>query len=59
MSCRRSCSTELGAPALVELAARVALMNTAARMNIALGIHSAGFSAACGLPAARDAGAPP
>ncbi len=41
---------ELGAPALVELAARVALMNTAARMNIALGIHSAGFSAACGLP---------
>jgi alkylhydroperoxidase family enzyme len=40
----------LGAPALVELTARIALMNTAARANIALGIHSQKFSAACGLP---------
>ena len=40
---------ELGAPALVELTARVALMNASARTNIALGIHSEGFAAACGL----------
>jgi AhpD family alkylhydroperoxidase len=39
----------LGAPALVELTARVGLMNAAARGNIALGIRSEGFSAACGL----------
>ena len=41
---------ELGAPALVELAARVAFMNMSARMNIALGIHSEEFALACGLP---------
>ncbi|WP_194410562.1 carboxymuconolactone decarboxylase family protein [Microbacterium cremeum] len=41
---------ELGAPALVELTARVAIMNTASRMNIALGIHSEEYAAACGLP---------
>jgi len=41
---------ELGAPALLELTARIAFMNTAARANIALGIHSQEFSAACGLP---------
>ena len=41
---------ELGAAALVELAARVAFMNMSARMNIALGIHSEGFADACGLP---------
>jgi len=40
---------ELGAPALVELTARIAFMNTSARANIALGIHSQQFSAACGL----------
>ncbi len=40
----------LGAPALVELTARVAFMNASARTNIALGIHSQEFSAACGLP---------
>jgi alkylhydroperoxidase family enzyme len=40
---------ELGAPALVELTARIAFMNTAARANIALGIHSQEFAAACGL----------
>ena len=41
---------ELGPAALVELAARVAFMNMSARMNIALGIHSEEFAAACGLP---------
>ena len=41
---------DLGAPALVELTARVANMNLAARNNIALGIHSQEFAAACGLP---------
>jgi alkylhydroperoxidase family enzyme len=39
----------LGAPALVELTARVGLMNSGARTNIALGIHSEEFAAACGL----------
>jgi hypothetical protein len=41
---------ELGAPALLELGATVGYMNAAARTNIALGIHSAEFSTACGLP---------
>lgn len=41
---------ELGAAALVELAARVAFMNMSARMNLALGIHSEEFADACGLP---------
>ncbi|QIG39795.1 carboxymuconolactone decarboxylase family protein [Microbacterium sp. 4R-513] len=41
---------ELGAAALVELAARVAFMNMSARMNIALGIRSEQFADACGLP---------
>lgn len=40
---------ELGAPALVELTARIGFMNYSARANIALGIHSQEFSAACGL----------
>ncbi|MBI3970187.1 MAG: carboxymuconolactone decarboxylase family protein [Chloroflexi bacterium] len=40
---------ELGAPALVELTARIAGMNLTARTNVALGIRSQGFSAACGL----------
>jgi alkylhydroperoxidase family enzyme len=40
---------ELGAPALVELTARIAFMNSSARGNVALGIHSQEFSAACGL----------
>jgi AhpD family alkylhydroperoxidase len=49
---------DLGPGALVELAARVAFMNMSARMNLALGIHSEEFAAACGLPplAARSAG---
>lgn len=41
---------ELGPAALVELTARVAFMNMTARMNLALGIRSEGFSDACGLP---------
>jgi AhpD family alkylhydroperoxidase len=39
----------LGAPALVELTARVGLMNASARTNLALGIRSEGYAAACGL----------
>jgi AhpD family alkylhydroperoxidase len=40
----------LGAPALLELTARIGGMNLSARTNVALGIHSAEFAAACGLP---------
>ena len=40
---------QLGAPAMVELTAIVALANQAARGNVALGIEAQGFSAACGL----------
>ena len=40
---------ELGAPAVVELTARVGAMNLTARANVALGIRSQEFSAACGL----------
>ncbi|MEV4642366.1 carboxymuconolactone decarboxylase family protein [Actinoplanes sp. NPDC049548] len=39
----------LGAPAMVELTAWVALANQYARTNVALGIEAQGFSAACGL----------
>ena len=39
----------LGAPALVELTASIAMMNFAARSNTALGIESHGFSASCDL----------
>lgn len=41
---------QLGAPALVELTAKVGLLNATARMNRALGIRSQEFAAACGLP---------
>ncbi|HLM03890.1 MAG TPA: carboxymuconolactone decarboxylase family protein [Blastococcus sp.] len=41
---------ELGAPALLELTARIGAMNMTARGNVALGIRSAEFSASCGLP---------
>ncbi|MGY1821935.1 carboxymuconolactone decarboxylase family protein [Geodermatophilus sp. SYSU D00079] len=41
---------DLGAPALVELTARVGVMNMTARSNVALGIRSQEFSASCGLP---------
>jgi AhpD family alkylhydroperoxidase len=52
---------DLGAPALVELAARVAFTNMTARMNVALGIHSEEFADACGLAplATRPAAAAP
>jgi alkylhydroperoxidase family enzyme len=41
---------QLGAPALVELTAHIALANLYARTNVAFGIESDGFAAACGLP---------
>jgi len=41
---------ELGAPALLELTARIGVMNMTARGNVALGIRSQEFSASCGLP---------
>jgi alkylhydroperoxidase family enzyme len=48
----------LGAPAMVELTAWVALANQFARTNVALGIEAQGFSAACGLaPLAQPSGA--
>jgi alkylhydroperoxidase family enzyme len=40
---------QLGAPALVELTAWIALANQYARTNVALGIEAQGFAAACGL----------
>lgn len=40
----------LGAPALVELSAFIALANVYTRTNIAFGIEGQGFAAACGLP---------
>jgi alkylhydroperoxidase family enzyme len=48
---------ELGAPALLELTARIGAMNLTARGNVALGIRSQEFAASCGLPplAARSA----
>ena len=48
----------LGAPALVELTAFIALANQYTRTNTALGIEAQGFSAACGLqPLAEPNGA--
>ncbi len=41
---------QLGAPALVELTAYAAAANMVSRANVALGIETQGFSAACGLP---------
>jgi AhpD family alkylhydroperoxidase len=41
---------DLGAPALLELTAKVGAMNMSARSNVALGIRSQEFSASCGLP---------
>lgn len=48
---------DLGPAGLLELSARVGLLNATARSNIALGISSEHFSDACGLPplAARSA----
>ena len=48
----------IGAPALLELAAKVGYLNATGRMNIALGIRSEGFADACGLaPLATPSGA--
>jgi AhpD family alkylhydroperoxidase len=49
---------QLGAPALVELTARIGFLNSSARGNVALGIRSQEFAASCGLPplAARSTG---
>ena len=48
---------QLGAPALLELTAIIALANLTARSNVALGIEAQGFSAACGLaPLAQPSG---
>jgi len=48
---------QLGAPAMVELTAWIALANQVARTNFALGIEAQGFSAACGLaPLAQPSG---
>lgn len=41
---------QLGAPAMVELTAWVALANMAARCNVALGIQAQGFSSVCSVP---------
>ncbi|TJZ81106.1 carboxymuconolactone decarboxylase family protein [Rhodococcus oryzae] len=40
---------QIGAPALVELTAYIAVANLVTRTNTAFGIESQGFSAACGL----------
>lgn len=40
---------QLGAPALVELTAFIAMANLVSRANVALGIESEGFANACGL----------
>ncbi|MGY1643813.1 carboxymuconolactone decarboxylase family protein [Geodermatophilus sp. SYSU D00703] len=40
---------QLGAPAMVELTAWIALANQFARTNVALGIEAQGISASCGL----------
>ena len=48
---------QLGAPAMVELTAWIALGNQFTRMNASLGIEAQGFAAACGLaPLAPSAG---
>ncbi len=50
---------QLGAPALVELTAVIAFANFTTRPNVAMGIESDGFAAACGLkPLAAPTGLP-
>lgn len=47
---------DLGAPALLELTARIGMMNLNSRISIALGIRSEEFAEACGLqPLAQPA----
>ena len=43
------CTTQLGDAAVVELTAVIAFANFTTRANVALGIESDGFAAACGL----------
>jgi alkylhydroperoxidase family enzyme len=43
----------LGAPAMVELTTVIAYANMAARANVASGVASQGFSAACEIPLAK------
>ena len=47
--------TELGPDGLLELTARVGVMNMTARGNVALGIRSEHYADACGLPPMADA----
>jgi alkylhydroperoxidase family enzyme len=47
---------QLGAPAMVELTACIALANQYTRTNSALGIEAQGFASACGLPPLAQAG---
>jgi AhpD family alkylhydroperoxidase len=49
---------DLGPAGVVELAARVAVMNMAARLNLALGIPAEGFAESCGLAPLAEATAP-
>lgn len=44
---------QLGEPAMVELVTYIALANLYARSNVAMGIHSQGFSTACELELAK------
>lgn len=48
---------QLGAPAMVELAAWVGFANATARANTALGITSEGFSKVCAVPLAQPTAA--
>ena len=51
---------ELGAAALVELTAKIGMMNATSRVNIALGIRSQELAEACGLaPLARPSATAP
>ncbi len=45
---------QLGEPAMVELTTQIALANLYARSNVAMGIESQGFSAACEVDLARS-----
>jgi alkylhydroperoxidase family enzyme len=48
---------QLGAPAMVELTAHIALANLYTRTNATLGVEAQGFAAACGLaPLAQPSG---
>jgi alkylhydroperoxidase family enzyme len=46
----------LGASALVELSAFIALANVYTRTNVAFGVEMQGFAAACGLPPLAESG---